>query len=97
MIRSFRSKTAEDLYDGINSKLSRRIPKELHSKIYRLLDQLNAATRLETMKVPPSNMLENLKGNLKGYYSIRVNKQWRVVFRWSGSDAFNVDVLDYHS
>lgn len=96
MIKSFKSKTAEDVFDGINSKFSRKIPKELHAKSQRLLDQLNAATKLETLQIPPSNMLEQLKGDLKGFHSIRINKQWRVIFKWSGSDALLVDIVDYH-
>ncbi len=69
---------------------------ELHAKIVRLFDQLNAATRVETLRVPPSNRLEKLSGDLKGCWSLRVNKQWRVIFRWTNDYATNVDVVDYH-
>jgi len=96
MIRSFQSKTAQDIYDGVNSRYARKIPIELHPKCQRLFDQLNAATRAETLNVPPSNRLEKLSGNLKGYWSIRVNKQWRVIFKWEEGEALSVDVLDYH-
>ncbi|MDF1759572.1 MAG: type II toxin-antitoxin system RelE/ParE family toxin [Coxiellaceae bacterium] len=96
MIRSFKSKIAEDIYNGINSKVSRKIPKELHAKVARLFDQLNVATSIDTMKIPPSNNLEKLKGNYKTYWSIRVNKQWRVIFKWENNEAIDVDVLDYH-
>lgn len=96
MIRNFKSNAAQDIYDGVNSRLSRHIPLELHAKIQRLFDQINAATRIETLQIPPSNRLEKLKGNLKNFWSIRVNKQWRITFRWENSDALDVDVVDYH-
>ena len=57
---------------------------------------LNAAKQLPDLQSPPGNHLESLRGDLKGYYSIRVNDQWRVVFRWSGSDAHGVRLTDYH-
>jgi len=69
---------------------------ELHEKIIRLFDQLNAATRIETLRVPPSNRLEKLSGNLKGHWSLRVNKQWRVIFKWDSGNVSNVDIVDYH-
>ena len=75
---------------------ARKISVSLHNKIRRQFDQLNAATKIETMRVPPGNKLEKLKGNLKDYWSIRVNKQWRIIFIWKDSDAFDVDVIDYH-
>lgn len=96
MISNFKSQTAEDIFDEVNSKQARKIPIELHSKVQRLFDQLNAATQVETLKIPPSNKLEKLKGNLKTYWSLRVNIQWRVIFEWKEGEAFNVDVVDYH-
>ncbi|MDF1655676.1 MAG: type II toxin-antitoxin system RelE/ParE family toxin [Coxiellaceae bacterium] len=95
-MRNFKSKVAEDIYNGINSKASRKIPRELHSKVVRLFDQLHAASSIHTMRIPPSNNLEKLKGNYKAYWSIRVNKQWRVIFKWENNEAIDVDVLDYH-
>lgn len=96
MIRNFKSQSAQDVFDGINSKQARKIPIELHSKVQRLFDQLNAATLVETLKIPPSNKLEKLKGNLKTYWSLRINIQWRVIFEWKEGEALNVDVVDYH-
>lgn len=96
MIRNFKSKVAQDLFDGANTRNSRKVSAELHEKIYRLFDQLNAVTRIETLRVPPSNRLEKLTGNLKGYWSLRVNKQWRVIFQWNNGDVLNVDIVDYH-
>ena len=96
MICNFKSQTAEDIFDGINSKQARKIPIELHSKIQRLFDQLNAVTQVETLKIPPSNRLEKLKGDLKTYWSLRINIQWRVIFEWKEGKALNVDVDDYY-
>jgi proteic killer suppression protein len=96
MIRNFKSKTAQDIFDGILSASARKIPVTLHNKIRRLFDQLNGATRIETLRVPPGNNLEKLKGNLKNRWSVRVNNQWRVIFRWKDSEACDVDVIDYH-
>ena len=62
----------------------------------RKLEALNAAARLEDLLVPPSNRLKKLKGELSGGFSIRVNNQWRVVFRWRNSDAYEVRIVDYH-
>ncbi len=62
----------------------------------RKLEALNAASRLEDLRVPPSNRLEKLKGNLKEFYSIRVNEQWRIIFQWRAGDAHEVRIVDYH-
>lgn len=96
MIKHFRSKTAQAIFDGEQSRLSRRIPLALHPKVRRLLDQLNAATKIETLTKPPSNRLEKLGGDLKGFWSLRINRQWRVIFRWEAGVATDVDVVDYH-
>ena len=96
MIRNFASKTAEDIFNGENSKKARRVPVELHSKARRLLDQLNAAPSLEFMKIPPGNKFEPLQGDMKGLYSVRINDQWRVVFDWEENSPGEVDILDYH-
>jgi proteic killer suppression protein len=62
----------------------------------RRLEAINAAHRLDDLLVPPSNRLEKLRGSLKGYYSIRVNDQWRIIFKWIDGDAYEVRVIDYH-
>jgi proteic killer suppression protein len=62
----------------------------------RKLEAINAANRLEDLKVPPANRLEKSKGNLKDFYSIRINDQWRVIFRWVDGEARNVRIVDYH-
>jgi len=60
------------------------------------LKQLNAATRIDDMRMPPSNRLEALRGNRAGQYSVRINDQWRVCFRWEDGDAADVEIVDYH-
>ncbi|MDA2919096.1 type II toxin-antitoxin system RelE/ParE family toxin [Desulfobacterota bacterium AH_259_B03_O07] len=57
---------------------------------------MNAAPRLDLLRVPPSNRLEKLRGNLTGFWSLRVNDQWRIIFRWKNNDALDVEILDYH-
>ena len=74
----------------------RRLPPEIHSTAVRKLDMLNAAADLRDLRVPPGNRLEALRGDLEGRHSIRVNDQWRIVFRWEAGDAHNVEIVDYH-
>lgn len=93
MIISFGDKDTEALYHGRQTK---KFPKDIYSVAIRKLDMLNAATRLDDLRVPPGNRLEALKGNLEGFYSIRVNDQWRIIFRWSDNDAYDVKLTDYH-
>ena len=96
MIRSFASKRTQDIYDGINSRFARQLPKELHKKAQRLLDQLNAVTRLNTLRIPPSNKLKKLSGDLSGYWRIKIDKQWEIILQWKNGDVFKVDIIDYH-
>lgn len=96
MIRSIKGKTTQDIYDGINSRQARRIPRKIHDKATRLLDQIDAAPSLDFLRVPPSNRLEKLRGDLAGYWSLRINDQWRIIFRWENKDALDVEITDYH-
>lgn len=96
MIRNFSSKCAKDVFNGNNSRHARKLPANLHKKAQILLDQLNAITRIETLQIPPSNHLEKLKGDLKLFWSLRINIQWRIIFRWEEQDAKDVDIIDYH-
>jgi len=96
MIKNLTGKTTKDIYNGIDSRYARQIPRELHGKICRLLDQLNAVMQLDTLRVPPSNNLEKLKGGLSDYWSLRINKQWRVIFKWIENNAYDVEIVDYH-
>jgi len=96
MIKSFANKVIEDIYNGVNSRHARRIPRELHGKICRLLDQLNVITHTEMLCIPPSNKLEKLKGELSDYWSLRINKQWRIIFKWETNNAYDIEIVDYH-
>lgn len=75
---------------------SRRLPPEIRTRAAMRLIQLNAATRLEDLRLPPSNRLERLRGGPAGQWSIRINNQWRVCFRFKNGDAFDVEIVDYH-
>lgn len=96
MIQSIADRTTQDIFDGDSSKASRHLPLDLHSKAQRLLDLINAAGNINDLRVPPGNRLEALKGNLKGFHSVRINDQWRVIFRWMEGDAHDVQIVDYH-
>ena len=96
MIVSFGDRATEDLYHGRKSKLVRRLPSDIRAVALRKLDMLNAAQSLQDLMSPPGNRLEALHGDLKGRHNIRVNDQWRVVFRWVSGDAHDVRVTDYH-
>lgn len=80
----------------MNSRYARELPRELHAKAQRLLDQLNAVIKVDTLRTPPGNRLEMLKGDLENFWSLRINEQWRIIFRWEESDAVDVDIIDYH-
>jgi toxin HigB-1 len=95
-IVNFKTQVAQDIYDGKSSRQARSIPSILHDKVNRLFDQINAATEVETLRVPPSNKLKKLSGKMKSYWSIRVNKQYRVIFKWKNGEAIDVDIEDYH-
>ncbi len=96
MLKSFGNKTAEDIYHGNNSRNARKLPALLQGKARRLLDQLNAAPSLNFMRIPPGNRLESLTGDLDKFWSIRINNQWRIIFRWEDDDALDVSIIDYH-
>ncbi len=93
MIKSFKSKETEKLFQG---RFSSKLPQAIQRSAAIKLEVLNAATVLETLRVPPSNYLEELQGDRKGQHSIRINKQWRICFMWKGNDAFDVEIVDYH-
>jgi len=96
MIASFGDRATEALFHGRSGKSVRRIPANLRTVVIRKLDLLNAAHELGDLRAPLGNRLEALKGELKGKHSIRVNDQWRVVFRWERGDAREVSIVDYH-
>lgn len=96
MIASFGDRATEALFHGEGGKAVRRLPPPIRPAATRKLDLLNAARVLGDLRAPPGNRLEALKGNLQGKHSIRVNDQWRIVFRWESGDAHDVQVTDYH-
>ena len=93
MIRSFNDKEAEKI---VKRERSRKLPEDLQRTALRKLRMLNRAMNLNDLRVPPANRLEKMKGDRSDQYSIRINNQWRVCFRWSGNDAFEVEIVDYH-
>ena len=93
MIRNFADKEAEKIWDGTPS---RRLPADLQSIARRKLRMLHNAENLNDLRVPPANRLEALKGDRRGQYSIRINDQWRICFRWADGDAHDVQIVDYH-
>lgn len=96
VIRSFADAATRDIWDGANSKAARRVPRELWERVRRKLSQLDAVTGVHQLKVPASNQLEALERDLKGFYSIRVNDQYRIVFRFEDGHAYDVRCTDYH-
>jgi proteic killer suppression protein len=92
VIRTFRSADTEALFNG------RRIRRwaSIETVAMRKLAMLNRAGRLDDLRIPPANRLEALKGDLAGHYSIRINDQFRVCFRWHRGDAYDVEIVDYH-
>ena len=92
MISSFKGKDSKVLYETGTSRKFASIARVA----LRKLDMLAAATTVETLRVPPGNRLEQLSGDREGQWSIRVNDQWRICFRWVGSNAVDVEIVDYH-
>jgi proteic killer suppression protein len=92
MIRSFGDKRTQALFDD---EAVRDFASNAR-RAKRKLEAIHAATRLEDLTVPPSNRLEKLRGNLREFYSVRINDQWRVILRWRDGDAFDVQIVDYH-
>jgi proteic killer suppression protein len=97
VIVSFADRATEALYHGEATGLVRRLPPDIRATALRKLDMLNAAYVLLDMRSPPGNRLEALRGDLAGRHSIRVNDQWRIVFRWTDAGAEEVRLTDYHS
>ena len=93
MIKSFRCKETEKLFLRHRSP---RFPADVHRIALRKLLLLDAAENMEDLRKPPGNRLEKLGGNRQGQHSIRINDQWRICFRWSEGDAYEVEIMDYH-
>ncbi len=93
MIKSFADRHTAAIFEGLQVK---RLPKEIQDTARRKLKQIDAAAGLESLRVPPGNRLELLKGNRAGQWSIRINDKWRICFHWSEGDATDVEIADYH-
>ena len=93
MIRSFADKETERVWNG---QRSRKLPPDIQQPARRKLRAINRATAPAQLAVPRGNRFEMLKGGRKGTYSVRINDQWRITFRWSGGDAHDVRIEDYH-
>jgi proteic killer suppression protein len=93
VIRSFRCDETEAIF---NLRRSRRLPHDIQQVALRKLRMLNRSINLEDLRIPPANRLEKLAGNRAGQWSIRINDQWRICFRWNNGDAFDVEIVDYH-
>ena len=93
MIKSFKCHETERLFRG---QFSRKFPRDIQRIAARRLEILDAATELKSLRVPPSNHLEKLKGKRSGQHSIRINDQWRICFVWKRGDAIEVQIVDYH-
>lgn len=92
MIKSFRCKETEQVWEG---RFSKRLPQDIQQVARRKLRMLNSTTSLDDLRIPPANRLEALKGDRDGQHSIRINNQWRICFVWNDG-AENVEIVDYH-
>ena len=93
MIRSFGSKETEKIWNGIKST---KLPSEIQNVARRKLRMIHNSIDLNDLRIPPANRLEKLKGDLAGFYSIRINDQWRIIFKYTNGNAFDVEITDYH-
>jgi proteic killer suppression protein len=93
MIQSFRSKEAEKIW---HRRRSKKLPTDVQEKSRDKLAQIDSALLLADLRFPPGNRLEALVGDRRGQYSIRINQQWRICFRWQDGNAYDVEIIDYH-
>jgi len=93
MILSFGSKETEKIWKGFRSD---KLPNEIQEIGRRKMRMLNSSQNITDLKIPPANRLEKLSGNLKEFYSIRINNQWRIIFKWNDGNAADVKIVDYH-
>lgn len=93
MIKSFGDKESKKIWDGIQSK---KLPNEIQDVARRKLRMINNAQDINDLRIPPANRLEKLKSDLNEYYSIRINNQWRIIFKWISNDAYEIKIVDYH-
>ena len=93
MIKSFRDKESEKIF---HRRRSGKLPQNIQRVARKKLVILDAALELNDLRIPPGNRLEALKGDRKDQHSIRINDQWRICFKWSDGDAYDVEITDYH-
>ena len=93
MIKNFKDDETQKIYQR---QRSRKLPSDIQQVALRKLRMINNSVTINDLRVPPANRLEKLSGNRAGQWSIRINDQWRVCFRWKGSDALDVEITDYH-
>jgi proteic killer suppression protein len=93
VIRTFRSKDTQAVFRG---EFVKGLDRQIQQRAREKLKYLDAAADLRDLMIPPSNQLERLMGDRQGQHSIRINKQWRVCFKWKDGDAFDVEIVDYH-
>lgn len=93
MIVSFGDTDTERIWQGVRVK---KIPSEIQQIGRRKLRMINNSINLNDLRIPPANRLEKLSGKLKSFYSIRINDQWRIIFKWDSGNAFEVEIIDYH-
>jgi proteic killer suppression protein len=96
MIISFGDRATEDLYHNRPTSRACRFPRDIVDLALVKLDMIDGASATLDLRSPPGNRLETLKGDRKGFHSIKVNEQWRIVFRWEGTNAHTVSLVDYH-
>jgi len=93
MIKTFKSKETEKVWNGERSS---KLPLEVQKVGRRKLRMLNNSIDINDLRIPPANRLEKLSGNFAEFYSIQINDQWRIIFKWSQGHAFDVQIIDYH-
>jgi proteic killer suppression protein len=93
MISSFKDGEAEKIWER---QFSARLPQNIQRTALRKLSMIHNSINIPDLKIPPGNHLEELKGNREGQYSIRINDQWRICFKWDNGNAFDVEIVDYH-
>jgi proteic killer suppression protein len=93
MLKSFGDKISEKIWNGIRSE---KLPNEIQDVARRKLRMIHNAQDVNDLRIPPANRLEKLKGNLKEFYCIRINNQWRIIFKWINNDAYEIRIVDYH-
>lgn len=93
MIKSFGDRETEKIWNGLRSK---KLPNEIQETARRKLRMINSSQDVVDLRIPPANRLEKLKGDLQDWYSIRINNQWRIIFKWIANDAYEASIVDYH-